>query len=45
MLAGPSLRGSHHYCLYDLNKFSAPLNITFLITKMGVLVPTCLGVW
>lgn len=38
--AGPTLPGSQHYCLYDLKKSSAPLNITFLITKMWVLMLT-----
>lgn len=43
MLAGPTLTESHHYCLYDLynpsEHHSAPLSITFFITKMGVHMP------
>ena len=40
MLAGPTLPESHHYCLCDLNGSCASLSITFLIPKMGVLMPT-----
>lgn len=43
MLALPTLHGSHHYCIHDLNKSAAPLNITLLIAKMRVLDWGCGG--